>query len=84
MMTLDEMIGARLAVGIPGPDATDEVVEALRATHAQSLVVFTRNFVSPEQFAQLMVGIGMSAANSPETFSVCRNSPSARTGGCGG
>ena len=52
-MTLETMIGARLAVGIPGPEATDEVIAALRRIHAQSLVVFTRNFTSPEQFTQL-------------------------------
>ena len=53
-MDVDTMIGAKLAVGIPGPDATDDVIEALRAIHAQSLVVFSRNFTSPEQFQQLL------------------------------
>ena len=53
-MTLDELIGARLAVGFPGSDATDEVIEGLRRTHAQSLVVFSRNFTSPEQFVRLL------------------------------
>ena len=48
------MIGARLAVGVPGPDATDEVIASLRQTHAQSLVVFNRNFTSPEQFVGLL------------------------------
>ena len=53
-MNVDELIGARLAVGIPGPAATGEVIEQLRRTHAQSLVVFSRNFTSPEQFRQLL------------------------------
>ena len=53
-MNLDELIGARLAVGIPGPDASDEVIERMRATRAQSLVVFSRNFTSPEQFTRLL------------------------------
>jgi beta-N-acetylhexosaminidase len=53
-MSVDSMIGARLAVGIPGADAPDEVIEALRATHAQSLVVFSRNVTSTEQFVQLV------------------------------
>lgn len=53
-MDLDAFIGARLAVGIPGPDADEEVIAQLRATHAQSLVVFNRNFTSPEQFARLL------------------------------
>jgi beta-N-acetylhexosaminidase len=53
-MTLDAMIGARLAVGFPGTHATTDLVEQLRATHAQSLVIFSRNFTSPEQFTMLL------------------------------
>lgn len=53
-MDWDTLIGARLAVGIPGPDATEEVVERLGATRAQTLVVFSRNFASPEQFVGLL------------------------------
>ena len=53
-MEIETLIGARLAVGIPGPEASDEVIGRLRATRAQSLVVFSRNFTSPEQFARLL------------------------------
>src|SRR3989338_8141557 len=53
-MTLDELIGARLAVGFPGTEATEELIAHLRAIHAQSLVVFARNFQSPEQFHRLI------------------------------
>jgi beta-N-acetylhexosaminidase len=53
-MEIETLIGARLAVGIPGTEATDEIVESLRQTHAQSLVVFSRNFTSPEQFVRLL------------------------------
>ncbi|MBI4342759.1 MAG: beta-N-acetylhexosaminidase [Candidatus Omnitrophica bacterium] len=53
-MTLDELIGARLAVGFPGTEATPELIAHLRAIHAQSLVVFARNFHSPEQFRRLI------------------------------
>jgi beta-N-acetylhexosaminidase len=53
-MDLDELIGMRLAVGLPGPRATPEAIAALRATRAQSLVVFSRNFTSPEQFMSLL------------------------------
>jgi beta-N-acetylhexosaminidase len=53
-MTLDELIGARLAVGFPGTEATPELIAHLQAIHAQSLVVFARNFQSPEQFRQLL------------------------------
>ncbi|MDP3704073.1 MAG: beta-N-acetylhexosaminidase [Candidatus Omnitrophota bacterium] len=53
-MSLDELIGARLAVGFPGTEATPELIAHLRAIHAQSLVVFTRNYQSPSQFRRLI------------------------------
>src|SRR3989338_7073466 len=56
-MTLDELVGARLAVGFPGTEATPELIAHVRAIHAQSLVVFARNFVSPEQFRRLLHGL---------------------------
>ena len=52
--TLESLIGARLAVGIPGPSASEEVIQHLRQIHAQSLVVFERNFTSPDQFRTLL------------------------------
>jgi len=53
-MDVGSLIGARLAVGIPGPDATEDVIERLRQTQAQTLVVFSRNFTSPDQFTRLL------------------------------
>lgn len=53
-MSLEESIGARLAVGFHGTEATQTLIHALRAIHAQSLVVFSRNFASPQQFSQLI------------------------------
>ncbi|MBI3996111.1 MAG: beta-N-acetylhexosaminidase [Candidatus Omnitrophica bacterium] len=51
---LETLIGARLAVGFHGTAATDELIQQLRQTHAQSLVMFSRNFVSPEQCRTLL------------------------------
>lgn len=53
-MSLAEEIGAHLAVGIPGTAATLDVLDHLRAIHAQSLVVFARNFTSVNQFKLLL------------------------------
>ena len=53
-MDLDVLIGARLAVGFPGTEATPEIIQGLRRIHAQSLVVFSRNFDSPDQFRHLL------------------------------
>jgi len=57
MASLEELVGERLAVGVPGTDATDAVIGALRRTRAQSLVAFSRNFTSPEQFVRLIRAI---------------------------
>ena len=53
-MTLDERIGATLAVGFDGTEATGDLIDRLRRLHARSLVVFSRNFTSPEQFTALL------------------------------
>ena len=52
-MTLEELVGAQLAVGLPGPEVTDDVLACLRRLHVQSVVVFSRNFTSVEQFTGL-------------------------------
>ena len=53
-MTLEEQVGATLAVGFPGTESSTALIAALRQTRAQSLVVFERNFSSPEQFLRLL------------------------------
>ncbi|OGX29137.1 MAG: hypothetical protein A3B78_02855 [Omnitrophica WOR_2 bacterium RIFCSPHIGHO2_02_FULL_67_20] len=53
-MDLDALIGARLAVGFPGREATPDLIEGLRRTHARSLVAFSRNFEAPDQFRRLV------------------------------
>ena len=54
MTDLDGLIGMRLAVGLPGHELTATALERLRHTHAQSVVLFSRNFVSPDQMTQLL------------------------------
>lgn len=53
-MDVEEMIGARLTVGIPGPDVSEDAVKVLRQIRPRSLVVFSRNFSSPERFVRLL------------------------------
>lgn len=54
VMSLESQIGARLSVGLPGCEVTEDVIAALRAISAQCLIVFERNFASPEQFRRLI------------------------------
>lgn len=53
-MTLAQQVGAQLAVGFHGTTATPELIEQLARTQAQSLVLFSRNFVSSEQLTHLL------------------------------
>lgn len=56
-LSLEEQVGATLAVGFPGTEATPALIAALRRTHAQSIVIFARNFTSPAQFSCLLTGL---------------------------
>ena len=53
-MALEELIGARLVIGFPGTEATEALIAQLRALRVQSLIVFDRNFESPEQWVSLL------------------------------
>ena len=60
--TLEAMVGRQLVVGLPGPDATDEDLRHLRDIHAGGLMLYRRNFETPERFlrfiARLEDGLG--------------------------
>jgi beta-N-acetylhexosaminidase len=49
-MNLEDAVGARLMVGIPGRDVTPEIIDHLRAIHAGGVIVFRPNFSSPDGF----------------------------------
>ena len=53
-MTLEELIGQRLVLGIEGSQVTPETVELFRKTRAGGLIVFERNFESPERLRRLI------------------------------
>ena len=56
-MSLDALLGSTLVVGFQGRDATPQLIKDLRATHAQSLILFERNITSPEQLAALLADL---------------------------
>ena len=53
-MTLEEMAGRRLMFGLPGPDATEADIRLFRDTGAGGLMLYRRNFESPERLARLL------------------------------
>jgi len=60
--TLESMVGRQMIVGLPGPDATDDDLRLLRDIHAGGLMLYRRNFETPERFlrfiARLEEGLG--------------------------
>jgi beta-N-acetylhexosaminidase len=56
-MSLEELVGERLMIAIPGPVMRDEDVELFRETHAGGLILYRRNFESPEQLASLLTAL---------------------------
>ena len=61
-MSLEAMVGRQLIVGLPGPDATDDDLRLLRDIHAGGLMLYRRNFETPDRFlrfiARLEDGLG--------------------------
>jgi len=53
-MSLEAMVGRQLIVGLPGPDATDDDLRLLRDIHAGGLMLYRRNFETPERFVRFI------------------------------
>ncbi len=49
---LEEAIGTRLVVGCADADASEAFIGRLRRLHVQHLIVFARNFTTPEAFVR--------------------------------
>ncbi len=56
-MTLEEMVGQQLMIGIPGTEATPAVIKQFKDTHAGGLIIFRPNFYSAAQFKKLISGL---------------------------
>lgn len=56
-MTLDELVGRRLMIGLPGPDLTPADVSLFRDTGAGGLILYRRNFETPERLRALIAGL---------------------------
>ncbi|HET8578561.1 MAG TPA: glycoside hydrolase family 3 protein [Methylomirabilota bacterium] len=53
-MRLEELVGRRLMLGLPGPDATDADIRLFRETGAGGLILYRRNFEGPERLLRLL------------------------------
>src|SRR6266851_5458223 len=57
LMSLEALVGRRLVLGLPGPDLTDEDIRLFRETQAGGLILYRRNFETPERLARLVDGL---------------------------
>ena len=56
-MTLEELVGQKLVLGIEGTRATPAVIELFQKTHAGGLILFERNFENPDQLRRLIADL---------------------------
>ncbi len=53
-MKLEELVGERLVIGIPGTKVTPEIVRHFQELHAGGLILYRINFDSPPQLKKLL------------------------------
>jgi beta-N-acetylhexosaminidase len=56
-MTIAELVGARLVIGIPGTVITPAIVRHFQELHAGGLILYRINFDSPGQLKKLITGL---------------------------
>jgi beta-N-acetylhexosaminidase len=54
---LADLVGERMMIGLPGPDLRDGDVALFRDTRASGLILYRRNFETPERLARLLDGL---------------------------
>jgi beta-N-acetylhexosaminidase len=57
MPDLEALVGERLMIGLPGPVLRDEDVRLFRDTRAAGLILYRRNFETPEGLLALLDGL---------------------------
>jgi len=53
-VTREELVGRRFVFGLPGPDVTDADIRLFRDTGAGGLMLYRRNFETPERLLRLL------------------------------
>lgn len=56
-MRLEELVGERLIIGIPGTAITPEIVRHFQELHAGGLILYRINFESPQQIKKLIADL---------------------------
>jgi beta-N-acetylhexosaminidase len=53
-VTLEDLVGRQLMFGLPGPDATDADIRLFEETRASGLMLYRRNFETPERLERML------------------------------
>jgi beta-N-acetylhexosaminidase len=56
-MNLEELVGERLVIGIPGTRITPEIIRHFRELHAGGLILYRINFENPQQIKKLIADL---------------------------
>src|SRR3972149_4745055 len=56
-MKLEELVGERLVIGIPGTEITPEIVRHFQELHAGGLILYRINFDSPQQMKKMIADL---------------------------
>jgi beta-N-acetylhexosaminidase len=56
-MDLSDLVGERLMIGLAGPQLRDADVDLFRETRAAGLILYRRNFESPQQLSVLLTSL---------------------------
>ena len=56
-MRLEELVGQKLVIGIPGTSVTPEIISHFKELHAGGLILYRINFTSPAQLRQLLADL---------------------------
>ncbi len=51
---LEDLVGSKLVIGVPGTKITSDIVNHFRQTHAGGLILYRINFESPEQIRKMV------------------------------
>lgn len=57
MSDVADLVGERLMIGLPGPTLRDDDVRLFRDTRAGALILYRRNFATPDQLATLLTSL---------------------------
>jgi beta-N-acetylhexosaminidase len=56
-MTLEELVGRRLMIGLPGPEVSEGDLRLFEDTQAGGLILYRRNFETPTGLVRLVTGL---------------------------